>query len=88
LSAPKVCAPQFNLRPIADRANRKIEKSQALELSYNLGCNYVEASAKSGMNVSSIFHDLVAELRGMKKEIEVLGELEVPYFASNLMQYR
>lgn len=50
-----------------DKPNREVSKQQGMQRAAEIGCEYIETSAKSGMNVKEAFDLLVREIRKERK---------------------
>lgn len=46
---------------------REVSREEGNDLARELGCKYVEACAKTGMNVEKVFYDVVIEFREEQK---------------------
>jgi len=55
---------------------RTVSLEKAFELAHNVGCSYIETSAKTGANISQVFREVVREVRIYKKESEALANSE------------
>jgi Ras family len=51
---------------LGDEATRRVSSQEGQDLAQSLGCEFYEASAKTGVNVDQIFTDLVRALRSLK----------------------
>jgi len=49
-------------------AERVVSKEEGENLSKDLGCRFMEASAKTRQNVTEIFHELVREIKKARKD--------------------
>jgi GTPase KRas protein len=48
--------------------DREVPKEKGNELANQIGCKFLECSAKTKVNVTEAFHDLVREIKHWKKE--------------------
>jgi GTPase KRas protein len=47
--------------------NRQVSKAEGNDLARILGCNFLETSAKTGINVQEVFFNLVREIKSELK---------------------
>lgn len=49
-------------------SEREVPKEKGEELARELGCKFMESSAKTKINVAEAFHELVREIKRFRKE--------------------
>ena len=54
---------------------REVSTKEGHVLARKLGCEFVECSAKNGINVEKAFYDVVRLIRRQRKSVEVRGEI-------------
>jgi GTPase KRas len=58
----------------ADKSwEREVSKEEGQDLAEKLGCDFIEASAKTGQCVNDLFINLVRKLRGTLSGVPLLG---------------
>lgn len=67
VAAPKRLVPVMLVGNKSDREEREVSKQEGHVLARELGCEFVEASAKNSVNVEKAFYDVVRLIRNVRQ---------------------
>jgi GTPase KRas len=55
-----------------EETERQVSKHEGEKLARSLGCSFIEASSKGGINIDRAFYDLVREIRRYEKQMAAM----------------